>query len=282
MTTPTTTTARAGLARGLIELRQGFSGAELISQLLWPSLTLVAVFFLRDREFRDTGVELGTLVLPGALGMFVALGMLLVVQYLTIEREDGTLLRAKATPHGIRAYFLGKLVTTSGMVLAYLAILLVPGAFLVDGIELGTLGSWLTLAWVLTLGLVATQSIGAVLGSLISSPRTAGVISLPVMLLISISGIFYPLTALPDWLQRVAQFFPVYWLGLGMRSALLPDTMATVELHDSWRPLETFAALATWSAIGLTLAPLVLRRMAHRESTSRLAAYRTKALQRVG
>lgn len=282
MTTPTTTTIRAGFARGLIELRQGFSGSELISQLLWPALTLVAILFLRDREFRDSGVELGTLVLPSTLGMFVALGMLLVIQYLTVEREDGTLLRAKATPHGIRAYFLGKLVTTSGMILAYLAVLLVPGTLIVDGIELGTLGSWLTLAWVLILGLVATQSIGAVLGSLISSPRTAGVISLPVMLLISISGIFYPLTALPDWLQGIAQVFPVYWLGLGMRSALLPDSMASVEVDDSWRHLETFGVLGAWAVIGVALAPLVLRRMAQRESGSRVAEYRDKALQRVG
>lgn len=277
-----TTAIRAGLSRGLIELRQAFSGSELINQLLWPALTLVAVFFLRDREFRHTGFKLGTLVLPGVLGMFIALGMILVIQYLTVEREDGTLLRAKATPHGIRGYFLGKLFTTSGCVVAYLAILLVPGAFIVDGLELGSAGSWLTLAWVLALGLVATQSIGAALGALISSPRGAGFITMPVMALISISGIFYPITALPDWLQWIAQVFPVYWLGLGMRSALLPHDMAQVELDHSWRHLETFGVLGVWAVLGLLLAPIVLRRMARRESGSRVAEYREKALQRVG
>ena len=40
--------ARAGLTRGLIELRLAFSGAELIGQLFWPVATLVAVFLLRD------------------------------------------------------------------------------------------------------------------------------------------------------------------------------------------------------------------------------------------
>ncbi|WP_026416059.1 ABC transporter permease [Actinomadura oligospora] len=275
-------TVRRGLARGLIELRQAFSGSELVSQLLWPVLTLVAVFFYRDREFRHTGIRLGGLVLPGVLGMFVALGMVLVIQYLTVEREDGTLLRARATPHGIRAYFLGKLVTTSGCVVAYLAILLVPGAFMVDGLRLGSASSWFTLAWVLLLGLVATQSAGAALGALVSSPRAAGLITLPVMAVISVSGVFYPVTALPGWLQDVAQVFPVYWLGLGMRSALLPDAMATVELHQSWRHLETFGVLGAWAVAGLVLAPVVLRRMARRESGARVAAYREKALQRIG
>ncbi|MFE0427658.1 ABC transporter permease [Streptomyces sp. NPDC058953] len=282
MSNYSTTALRTGFSRGLIELRQAFAGAEMINQLLWPVMTLTAVFFLRDKEFRDTGIELGPLVMPSVLGMFIALGMLLVIQYLTIEREDGTLLRAKALPHGIRGYFLGKLVTTSGSILVYLAILLVPGAFIVDGLELDAVGSWLTLAWVLVLGLMATQSIGAVLGALVSNPRAAGAMSVPVMALIGVSGIFYPITSLPEWLQWTAQVFPIYWLGLGMRSALLPDDMAVVEIGESWRQLETLGVLGAWAVVGLVLAPIVLSRMARRQSGSRVAEYREKALQRVG
>jgi ABC-2 type transport system permease protein len=279
---PTTTVLRAGLTQGLVELRQSFSGAELVSHLIWPVGTLVAVFFLRDRSIEGSSVGLGTLVLPGVLGMFIALGMLLTVQYLTADREDGTLLRAKAIPHGIRGYLLGKLVTVSATVLAYLAILLVPGLFIVDGLNLASAGSWLTFCWVLLLGLVATQSIGALLGSLISSPRGAGLLSLPILGLIAISGIFYPIAALPQWLQWVAQAFPVYWLGLGMRSALLPAEAVIVEIGQSWRPLATVAVLGGWAVLGLIVAPIVLRRMARRESGSSVAQRREKILQRVG
>jgi ABC-2 type transport system permease protein len=133
----TATVLRAGLARGLIELRQSFTGAGLLGHLFWPVVTLVAIFFLRDRSFQASGFTLGTLALPGVLGMFAAFGMLLVVQYLSAEREDGTLLRAKAIPNGIRGYFIGKLVTVSGTILAYLAILLLPGLLLVDGLHVG-------------------------------------------------------------------------------------------------------------------------------------------------
>jgi ABC-2 type transport system permease protein len=279
---PTTTAIRQGFTRGLIELRQSFSGAGLLGHLFWPVVTLVAIFFLRDRSFQASGFTLGALVLPSVLGMFVALGMLLVVQYLTAEREDGTLLRAKATPNGIGGYFIGKLVTVSGTILAYLAILLIPGLLIVDGLQVGSIGSWFTLAWVLLLGLVATQSIGAMLGALISSPRGAGYISLPVMGLIAISGIFYPVTALPGWLQWIAQAFPMYWLGLGMRSALLPSAAVSVELGGSWRHLETIGVLGAWALLGLIVAPIVLRRMARRESGSRVAERREKLLQRIG
>jgi ABC-2 type transport system permease protein len=279
---PTTTALRQGFTRGLIELRQSFSGAGLVGHLFWPVVTLLAIFFLRDRSFQASGFTLGALVLPGVLGMFTALGMLLMVQYLTAEREDGTLLRAKATPNGIGGYFIGKLVTVSGTILAYLAILLLPGLLIVDGLQVGSIGSWLTLAWVLLLGLVATQAIGAMLGAQVSSPRGAGYLSLPVMGLIAISGIFYPITALPGWLQGIAQAFPMYWLGLGMRSALLPPAAVSVELGGSWRHLETIGVLGTWAVLGLIVAPIVLRRMARRESGARVAERREKLLQRIG
>jgi ABC-2 type transport system permease protein len=279
---PTATALRAGVTRGLIELRQSFAGAGLLGHLFWPAVTLVAIFVLRDRGFGAGGLTLGTLALPGALGMFVALGMLLTVQYLTAEREDGTLLRARATPNGIRGYLVGKLVTVSGTVLAYLAILLVPGSVIVDGLAIAGVGSWLTLAWVLLLGLVATQSIGAVLGALVPSSRGAGYLSLPVLGLIAISGIFHPVTALPGWLQGIAQAFPMYRLGLGMRSALLPDGAAGVELGGSWRQLETLGVLGAWAVLGLIVAPIVLGRMARRESGARLAERRQRLLQRIG
>ncbi|WP_022894737.1 ABC transporter permease [Agromyces subbeticus] len=277
-----TTAVRSGIRRGLIELRQAFTGMELINQLLWPVATLVAVFFLRDLPIGDTGYELGTIILPGALGMFVALGLLLVVQQLAADREDGTLLRAKATPGGIRAYLVGKIVQISATILAYLAILLVPGVFLVDGLDLADPVSWVTFTWVLVLGLVATQTIGAMLGSLIASPRGAGYLSLPVLGLIAISGIFAPITGLPEWLQWIAQVFPVYWLGLGMRAAFLPDDAVVVEIGESWRLFETAAVLGAWAIAGLILAPIVLRRMARRESGSSVAQRRERALQRVG
>ena len=272
-------TARAGLRAGSIELRQSFTGAALVAQLFWPLATLVAIYLLRGRSV--AGVALGPLVLTSSAGMFVALGMLLAAQHLAADREDGTLLRAKATPGGIPAYLVGKLVLISASVVGYLAILLVPGALIVGGLSMGV-GGWLTFAWVLALGLVATQTLGGALGSLVASSRGAGVLSLPTMGLIAISGVFYPVTALAGWLQGVAQVFPVYWLGLGMRSALLPDDAAAVEIGESWRHLETAGVLGAWAVAGLNVAPLVLRRMARRESGSRVEARRARLVQRVG
>jgi ABC-2 type transport system permease protein len=280
---PTATALRAGWSRGLIELRQSFTnGAELWGHFFWPMLMVIATFFLRDVSFGSSGFLLGTLVLPSILGMNVALGMISMSQQITADREDGTLLRAKATPNGMLGYLAGKIVSVSGSLVADLAIFLIPAMFIIPGLAISSLSSWLTLIWVLALGMVAALPIGAVLGSVFTSARSQGLITLPMLGMIAISGIFYPIASLPDWLQWIAQLFPIYWLGLGMRSALLPGSAVSVELGESWRHLETIGVLGVWAVVGLVLAPIVLRRMARRESGSSVAKRREKALQRVG
>lgn len=274
--------ARAGLVRGRIELRQSFTNAQdLVGYLLPVIVLLVVMFFMRDARVPGTEFSLGSRTLPSVLGANVAyIGLLSTAMYLVIEREDGTLLRSKAVPNGTLGYLIAKIITVGGAAIASLLLILVPGTFLLDGLELGV-GAWLTLGWVLVLGLVATMPLGAVFGSIFSNPRNGGLLALPVMGLIAVSGIFYPISALPAWLQTLAQVFPVYWLGLGMRSAMLPPELVAVEIGGSWRHLETAGVLGVWAIAGLAVAPMVLRRMARRESGSTVAARREKALQRV-
>ncbi|WP_067830794.1 ABC transporter permease [Nocardia inohanensis] len=279
---PTAVAVKAGLRRGLIELRQTMTtGMDLFAQFFWPVLTLVALYFMRDGKYEGSGFGLGALALPGVLGMTLAFtGTLGIAQYLALEREDGTLLRAKATPNGMVGYLVGKITLSSALTLIQVVALLAFGAAVVGGVHLDSAGAWATLIGVMVLGLLATLPLGAVVGSVFESPRSIGFISFPIMGLVAISGIFYPITALPGWLQAVGQVFPIYWLGLGMRSALLPDDAVAVELGQSWRVWETLAVLGVWTVAGLLLAPIVLRRMARRESGSRVAARREKAMQR--
>ncbi|MGI5486751.1 ABC transporter permease [Microtetraspora malaysiensis] len=279
----TSIAVRAGLKRGLLELKQTLTSPQDIwSNLFFSAILLVVMLFMRGSTVAGTNFSLGSMTLPSALGMGIATGGLMTVsQLLTIEREDGTLLRAKAVPNGMLGYLIGKIVQVSGMTLIAQAVVLIPGLFIFDGLAIGSLGSWVTLAWVLLLGLVATMPIGAIMGSVFSNPRNLGLLMMPIMGLTATSGIFYPITQFPEWLQWIGQAFPIYWLGLGMRSALLPDTMAAVEIGGSWRHLETIGVLGAWAVAGLLVAPMVLRRMARRESGSKVAAHREKAMQRV-
>jgi ABC-2 type transport system permease protein len=284
LSTPTATAVRAGLVRGRIELRQAVTNREDLLNLLLPAaIFLIVLFFMRGSKLPGTELSLGSAAVPSVVGAsLVFSGLLGMAGQLTVEREDGTLLRAKATPNGMVGYLIGKVCAVSAVAVVSMLVTLIPCLFLFDGLAENGLISWLTLVWVLVVGLVATMPIGAVLGSLIPNSRSLGLIMLPTMGLAAISGIFYPISSLSEWLQVIAQVFPMYWLGLGMRSALLPDSAVVVEIGQSWRHVETLGVLAVWAVIGLNLAPIVLRRMARRESGSSVAARRDKALQRVG
>lgn len=277
------TAARLGVARGWIEFRQTWTNAQDLWNYLFPAVVLLTVmFFMRNASVPGTEFSLGARTLPSVLGMgLVFTGLTSMALILTIEREDGTLLRAKAVPNGMLGYLMGKVLLVAGMGLVSLAIVLVPALFFLDGLVLDDPTKWLTLAWVLAIGLLATMPLGAIAGSLFNNPRNMGMVMLPLMGLVAISGIFYPISGFPGWMQGIAQLFPVYWLGLGMRSALLPGQLAAVELEGSWRHLETLGMLSLWAVLGLVFAPFVLRRMARRESGSTVAARREKALQRV-
>jgi ABC-2 type transport system permease protein len=277
------TALKAGVARGGIELRQTLTNGADLWTYLFPSILLLGtIFFMRDAHVPGTNFSLGARTLPSSFGMSLAFsGLVTVAQLLLVDREDGTLLRAKATPRGMSGYLIGKIVLVGGMTLFGFIIQLVPGLFLVDGLHVGAEG-WLTLLWLVPLAFVATMPLGAVLGSVFENPRNMGLIMLPIIGLVAVSGIFYPLSSLPGWLQGVGQVFPIYWLGLGMRSAFLPGSLAAVEIGHSWRHLATFGVLAAWSAVGLTLAPVILRRMARRESGSAVAARRERAMARLG
>jgi len=280
---PTMAAARTGALRGRIELRHTFTNVQDLWNFFFPAaIFLVVLFFMKGAAVPGTNFNLGARTLPSVLGMSVAFsGLVTLMMQLALEREDGTLLRAKAIPNGMLGYLVGKLVLIAGMTLASMVIILVPSSFMLDGLALGHLGSWLTLAWVMVLGLIATLPLGAIFGSLFSNPRNAGVIMLPVMGLVAISGIFYPISSFPHWLQGAAQVFPIYWLGLGMRSALLPDQLAVVEIGQSWRHLEMVGVFGAWAIAGLIVAPIVLRTMARRESGSSVAERRERAMKRV-
>ncbi|MCS0639052.1 ABC transporter permease [Streptomyces sp. LP05-1] len=272
----------AGVHRGWIEFRQSVANAQDVWGAIFPpAVSLVVMYLLRDNTVPGTDASLGSQAVPGILAMNAVLtGLMGLAVTLTMDREDGTLLRAKATPNGMLGYLTGKVISRAAVTVASLLIVLVPAAFLFGGMELGRVTTWATLVWVLVLGLFATLPIGAVLGSLFSSAQSMSFTTLPLMGLVAVSGIFYPINGYPEWLQWIAQVFPVYWLALGLRSALLPDQLAAAELTESWRHLETVLVLGVWAVAGFLVAPVVLRRMARRESGSSVAARREKALQR--
>ena len=273
---------RLGARRGWTEFVQSVRSTQdqgfFVFMVVASMLYLVFSGFI---EVEGTTLSMPTVAMPSLLGALLAFGVVIGPAYaLAMEREDGTLLRHKAIPHGMQGYVTGQLVLHSLGLLPLLTVLLVPSFLLFDDLMSNGLRGWLTVLWVLVLGLLATLPLGMMLGAVVPSTQKVGTWGmLPVIVITAISGIFFPIQALWGWVQAIAQVFPIYWIGLGMRSAFLPPEAATIELGGSFRTGWTVLVLAAWAVVGLTHAPRRLRRMARRTSGSQVQAARDAALQ---
>ncbi|MFI9050081.1 ABC transporter permease [Streptomyces sp. NPDC053427] len=270
---------RAGFLRGGIELRHFLRNRkEMAGQLANVVVALVLAANL-SKNVPGTHIPMAHLTLSGfAAYLLFQIGLVNLPQILVTEREEGALLRLRATPGGIPAYLVAKSLLVVAMALGTLVVLLGAGALLVDGPLPRDPGGWLTLLWVAGLGLLAVVPLGAAIGAVLPNPREAlALLMLPVMGLLFTSGAMFPLTAMPVPVQNIASVFPLKWMAQGVRSALLPDAARVAEPAGSWELPTVALVLSAWAVLGFLLAVPLLRRAARRESGSRLAERHRKA-----
>src|SRR5690606_1880584 len=276
--------SRIGLQRGWTEFKLSLRAPEdMTFYVVWGLGILIYLFVNRVYAVGGTSLSVAVLALPGVVAAMVVFGAVVGPAFtLVLEREDGTLLRAKSAPFGLDAYVAGQVLFQFLGVLPMLILLLVPPAFFLEGLAPQGAVGWVVAVVLVVLGTLAMLPLGFVVGSL---ARKAVHVStgamMPIMGLAAISGIFSPITVLWGWVQVVAQVFPMYWLGHALRWVFLPEEAAALELGGRWNLLGALAVIALWGAVGLALTPRILGRMAQRESGSAVEARKAERLQRL-
>src|SRR5690606_20480103 len=103
---------RAGFSRGFIETRHMLTDPPtLVWYFIFPVIFAIVLLIMRGKTVPGTDFALGAMVLPSLVGMSIAFGGLMgPAGTIATDREDGTLLRAKATPNGMIGYLVGKIV----------------------------------------------------------------------------------------------------------------------------------------------------------------------------
>jgi ABC-2 type transport system permease protein len=102
--------------------------------------------------------------------------------------------------------------------------------------------------------------LGIAISSLAKSAQSAAAVTnLPYVSLQFMSGIYIPISELPDWMITVGALFPVKWAAQGFRSVFLPDSMMAQEAAGSWELGKTALVLGGWCVVGLALCLLTFR-----------------------
>lgn len=272
--------ARRGWTETLLSIKstqdQGF-------YIFMAVLTLAYMFWNRNSDLSELGVDVSfpQYALPSLLAGLVVFGLVIGPAYsLAMEREDGTLLRAKATPHGLLGYTVGQIVYHSLSLAPMLLVILLPSIIFFDGVMPSDAGGALRIVGFIILGLLATLPIGLIIGALVPNTQKVGSWGMmPIIAMAIISGVFFPIQALWGWIQAIGQVFPMYWIGIGLRSGFLPDDFAAAEIGGTWRTWEAVGVLSAWAIVGLIVAPRVFAVMSRRQSGSAVQEAKDGAIQ---
>jgi ABC-2 type transport system permease protein len=158
------------------------------------------------------------------------------------QRQAGVLKRRRATPVPSIVLILGRTLTSTGISIVAVAVMLVIAD---AGYDISPSPGWeLPMLLGVVCGSVCFACCGFALAGLVTSPESAGpivqVVLLPLQL---ISGVYFPTAGLPDWLHTVASIFPLVHVTQAFQHGMLPNPSI---------PWGDLAVMAIW-AVGTAL-----------------------------
>jgi ABC-2 type transport system permease protein len=194
------------------------------------------------------------ILLPGVIGMTLLIIGLNGFGAVLIEEEHRGLFKNIKTIDASPVPFLAGLFI-SRMLIAYSVVFaLYMLGVLVFGIPLNV--NYLLMLLVITLGCVSFLGLGLVLAT-VSPSVTAfnGIVNFVQMPFIILGGVFFSVSAFPEWLQAVARLMPLTQLNFAMRELLFNS----VGFGDMSRLLPQIAVLSGWSLLAFIIVRLRFR-----------------------
>jgi ABC-2 type transport system permease protein len=162
-------------------------------------------------------------------------------------RDQGLFKRVRGTPLPMGVYLSSWLAAAAAVGIAAIVILF---AVAVPAFDVQIFANTLPAAIVtLLLGAACLCALGVAVASLVRNADQAMPVAQLTFLPISfISGIWFPLDGAPEWLLKIAHFFPLYHLVNAFDGCFVPG----VE-NNGWKP-DDLLALVIWTAVGLFVA----------------------------
>ena len=252
----------ASLARSRVELLTFFRNwMSLIFNMALPVLLMLVFGAVFNQKIPGTSVDYRLLFISGMIGVGV---MSTTFQSLalsvTSDRDEGLIRRLAASPMPRVAYFVGITVKALITTVFEVIILMVLGMVLYGLPMPSDAVRWLTLVWVVLLGVSSCSLLGIAYTALIPNSRAApGATTPPFMILQFVSGVFFPLSMIPAVLTSIGYAFPLLWMAKGLRFVFLPDFLESAEPGGSWDLGLAAVILIAWTVVGGILAAFAFR-----------------------
>lgn len=135
------------------------------------------------------------------------------------EKEEGTLDRLAMTPASAKDIIAGKTLYATGVQLVRSLIIILAVIFLF-GVTMN--GSWLLVGLIVVLMAIASVGLGLFLSAISEDEASYSEISMLVVPpAIFVTGIFFPVSAMPSFLQFIAYIYPLTYANTAIRRVML-------------------------------------------------------------
>ena len=185
-------------------------------------------------------------LVPGMIALSIMQSGLFGVVFTFVQwKQRGILRRLMATPMRVRDFFLSQLVTRLATVALQIGVLIAVGILLFHFHYQGNL------FYLLIVGIVGGGiflAMGLAISGIAKSEETAAplanLISLPLMFL---SGVFFPRSSMPTWLQTITQYSPLTYVSDALRSI-------SIDGASLWGVRTQLLGILVWLAITVVVA----------------------------
>jgi ABC-2 type transport system permease protein len=181
---------------------------------------------------------------PGFIAAFIMTnGIIGATTTISEYRRNGQVKRLAATPLPKSSWILGNVLQQTLLAFILTAIMIILGWVLFDVTILPDVYTLL----LIFLGAIAFCTVGMVLGGIIKDVEAAAgagnAIAFPMMFL---SGAFWPLEFMPDYLQTIAKFLPLHYFHDGLMQLMIYESPAN--------SVRAFVIIGIFGAVFLVLA----------------------------
>jgi ABC-2 type transport system permease protein len=206
--TSNTSADQAGIIRGIV------SGATDGVSVAATGKTPALVF--QPQSVDSASLTYIDFLLPGIVALSIMISAVIGLSTVLVNwRQRGILRRLKLTPIPLGEFFAARVTASLVVAIMQVAVLLLFGR-VAFGVHISTT-AWAAIPVALA-GCLCFLAMGFAIGSIVSDPETGdavgNVVTNPMMFL---SGTFFPVAAMPIYIQQIARVLPLYYMTNGLR-----------------------------------------------------------------
>lgn len=190
----------------------------------FPMLFLVVFgLIFSNQTVEESGKPYINYIAPGVLSWGVANAAVFGVGFVLMQwRRDDILRLIRMTPTPLSAVLASRYVLALAIGVVQAVLFVAVAVLPVFGLSLAA--SWPLALPVLIFGITAFLALGVIVGSFAKTPEAVAAVANCLMVPMAfLSGSFFPLDAMPGWMQRLSQVLPLRYLNDGVSGALTGD-----------------------------------------------------------